>query len=265
MTGTAGKPWRSGVYVGRVTHRRLKPVDHRLEYRVFSFLIDLDELSGLDARLRHFSRGRLNLFSFHDRDHAQGAPQDLAAHIRTALAAHGIDGAGPLELLCYPRMLGYVFNPLSVYFCHDRRGAPSAVIYEVSSTFGERHSYLIPLPSGAIAAGGVIRQQAKKRLHVSPFMAMDMTYDFRVRRPAEEATLLIRQRDPAGPILNAAFQGKRRELTDAALRGLWVSHPLMTMKVVAGIHWEAAKLLGKGLKLRAGDKAPEFPMTLVAA
>ena len=256
--------FRSALYEGRVTHRRLLPVEHALEYRVFSLFLDLDELPRLDATLRRFSRGKFNLYGFHDGDHGVGHPTDLAAHIRDAALKFGLDASGPLELLCYPRILGYVFNPIAVYFLHDQSGAPSAVLYEVSSTFGERHSYLIPVRE----EGPIFRQVADKCLHVSPFMEMDMRYYFRVQRPSEQAHILIRETrrddDEQKTVLNAAFQGTRVELSDSALVSAFCRFPLMTLKVIAGIHVEAVRLLGKGMRLRAGDPAPETPITLVS-
>ena len=266
--------FRSALYVGRVTHRRLRPVQHALSYRVYALLLDLDELPALDEALTWFSRSRFNLVSVHDRDHGAGGPQDLAAHVREAAAGFGVDASGPAELLCYPRVLGYVFNPLAVYFLHDADGAPSGVLYEVSNTFGERHSYLIPAPKGGHeGTDPVIRQTADKKFHVSPFMPMEMRYHFRVRRPRAEAHLLIRETERAeGPdrrdgavVLHAGFQGRRVELSDRTLLSAFAQHPLMTLKVIGGIHAEAVRLLAKGLRLRAGDPTPAAPITFVPA
>lgn len=256
---------RSAAYIGRVTHRRLRPVEHKLEYKVFSLLLDLDELPSLAKSLTWFSRGGFNLFSFHDQDYGSGKPANLAAYIRERLSEFDIDASGPLELLCYPRVLGYIFNPLAVYYCHDGEGVPSAVIYEVSNTFKERHSYVIPLEPGMTSddGEGIIRQVAGKSFHVSPFMAMDMTYHFRTRRPAEEATIVIRETDAEGTVFTAAFSGMREPLTDKTLRRLFFGYPLMTVKVIMGIHLEAMKLIKKGMKLREGDPAPTTPMSLV--
>lgn len=262
MTGT-DQNWQSAIYEGRLTHRRLRPRAHQFAYRVFSLLIDLDELPALDQRLKRFSRGRLNLVSFHDRDFTTDRPTDLAAHIRATLQAAAmegseIDGSGPIRLLCYPRIAGYAFNPLSVYYCHDAHEKPSAIIYEVSSTFGERHSYLFP-----IRDHGVIRQSTDKKLHVSPFMPMDQHYHFRTRVPDEAATLIIRQTDADGVIFTAAFQGARTPLTDKTLIAALRRHPLMAVKVIGAIHLEAARLMMKGLRLRAGPPQPARSVTVI--
>ncbi len=163
----------------RVMHQRLRPRRHRLRYRIFSLLLDLDELDGLAARLWLFSHNRFNLFSFADRDHGNGSTEPLRAQIEHQLTAAGIapDG-GPIRLLTMPRVLGYVFNPLSVYFCYRRAGALAAIVYEVNNTFGERHNYLVPVSGEST---GMIYQECVKQLFVSPFLDTEMNYSFRVR------------------------------------------------------------------------------------
>ena len=249
----------AAIYEGIVTHSRLKPVRHELRYRVFSFLLDLDRLTETADRLRFFSRGKFNLFSFHDRDHGAGSPENLAAYIRTSLRAAGLNADGRIMLHCYPRMLGYAFNPLAVYYCYDAADRLSAMIYEVNNTFGDRHAYLIPVEG----AQPQIKQSAQKEFHVSPFMEMDMRYDFALTYPEEKLSMSIKTSDREGAVLNAVFKGKRAPLTDETLRSLFFRYPLMTLKVIFGIHWEALKLILKGMRLRPGAPAPEFPMTLV--
>ncbi len=251
----------SALYTGQVHHRRFRPRAHRLTYRVFWMLVDLDEISALHNRLRLFSANRFNLVSFHERDHGAEPGKPLRPQIERHLASAGIDlDGGPIRLLCMPRILGYVFNPISVYFCHRRGGELAAMLYEVNNTFGERHSYLIPV---AERAGRIIRQSCAKGFYVSPFMDMRMTYRFAVTEPRDSISVSVRNLDAQGPILSAWLSGQRRELSDSTLLRTLATHPLLTFKVVAGIHWEAVKLWLKGIGLRARPAAPASPVTVV--
>ncbi|MFD1623427.1 DUF1365 domain-containing protein [Azospirillum griseum] len=254
----------SGLYVGAVMHRRVKPVTHRLSYRVVSLLIDVDELPRLDAELRLFAHNRFGLLGFHDRDFGAkadqpGAGMGLRAWARHHLERAGITADGPIRILCFPRVLGFVFNPLSVWFCHRADGSLAAIIHEVSNTFGQRHSYLIPADIGS---DGLVRQECDKRFYVSPFMDMETAYHFRIRPPADDLLLAIRQTDAAGPVLHATLSAKRVPITDGALLRAWARHPLMTLKVVAGIHWEALRLWRKGMTIRPRPDAPADPVTI---
>jgi DUF1365 family protein len=159
-----------------------------------------------------------------------------------AEAGIGYDG-GRIELLCYPRLFGFVFNPLSVYFCHRQDGRLAGVLYEVHNTHGERHTYALP------ASGGerVVRHAARKQFFVSPFMPMDCTYRFRITAPGERVGISILEDDAEGLLLTASFHGRREELSNRALWRAFAGYPLMTLKVVAGIHWEALKLIAKGV------------------
>lgn len=254
----------SGLYVGAVTHTRVTPRRHRLRYSMFQILFDLDELAAMDRRFRFFSRNRFNLLGFHDKDHGDGRAGSLRGYMEETLAGAGISVAGGrIELLCMPRLLGHVFNPLSVYFCWTADGALAAMLYEVNNTFGERHSYLIP--GAPTVPGQDIQQSCDKAFHVSPFMDMALRYSFRVSQPGETIATAIDVSDRAGaPILAAAFRGRRRELSDAALLGAFFGYPLLTLKVVAAIHWEAGKLLFKGVRLRPRPPAPPSPVTVVS-
>ncbi|PWC58040.1 hypothetical protein TSH7_24665 [Azospirillum sp. TSH7] len=311
----------SGLYVGTVMHHRVKPVRHRLSYRVFSLLADLDELPRLDRELRLFAHNRFGLIGFRDRDFGplggveplpteNGSPLPPGERVRVRgthsedlqesrtprfhgilpmhpphpdplpggereswglkawaedqLAAAGIEGGGPIRLLCFPRVLGFVFNPLCVWFCHRRDGTLAAIIHEVSNTFGQRHAYLIPAAPGP---DGLVRQSCDKRFYVSPFMDMETAYHFRIRPPmgdaGESMAVSIRQTDAGGPVLHASLTLRRVELTDGAILRAWARHPLMTAKVVAGIHWEALHLWRKGLAIRPRPPAPAQPVTVV--
>lgn len=248
----------SGLYSGVTTHTRVRPRGHRLRYAIFMLLLDLDELPALDARLKLFGKDRFRLTSFSERDHLDGSATPLKAQVEAHMTAAGIPSGGPVRLLCMPRILGGVFNPLSVYFCHRPDGALSAILYEVSNTFGERHSYLIPAQGQ-----GVIEQGAAKVFYVSPFMDMDLRYAFRVRPPGDQVQVLVDVDDAEGRVLATGFVAARQNLTDGALFRAWLSHPLMTVGVVAAIHWEALRIWLKGEKVRQRPAKPGWSVTVV--
>ncbi|AVO46189.1 DUF1365 domain-containing protein [Phreatobacter cathodiphilus] len=236
----------SALYVGRVEHRRIRPRPHALAYRVFWMLLDLDEIDDLHRRLKVFSRDRRNLFSFRTADYGDRSGRPLRPQVEARLAEAGIEtGGGPIRLLTMPRVLGYGFNPISVFFCHRADGALAATIYEVHNTFGEIHSYLIAAEGGARP----ILQDSAKAFHVSPFLTRDMAYRFRLAPPGDDVALHIAASDGEGPMLFASLAGNRRELTDGALLRLLVTHPLLTLKVTAAIHWHALLLLAKRIRL----------------
>ncbi|MDB5739152.1 MAG: hypothetical protein JWP16_192 [Alphaproteobacteria bacterium] len=244
-----GKPvlQMSAIYEGWVMHRRLTPRHHRFKYRVFSLLLDLDELPGLG--LRFFKHNRGGLFSFHDRDHGDG--KDLRAWLDGLLARQGIVADGARRVLCYPRILGYVFNPLSVWFCHGKDGTLKAVVYEVHNTYDERHAYVLPVG----ADDRVVRHGCAKAFYVSPFLSRDCRYQFRIRPPGEDVAVAINEEEAGHPILNASFSGERRGLTDGMLLKMLLRYPLMTVKVVAAIHYEAVRLMLKGIRRHPHTKA----------
>jgi DUF1365 family protein len=241
----------ASLYLGEVMHARLKPVGHRFTYRVLSLLIDLDRLIEADGLSFLFGVNRGALFSFHERDHGPRDGSSLRAHAARLLAPHGIDLAqGRVLLLCYPRVFGYVFNPLSVYYCYTRDGALTGLIYEVRNMFGEMHSYVRPvIPTDLSAAG--IRQSELKAFYVSPFIAMGTRYNFRLTPPGEEVRLRILETDAEGPLLAATFVGRRRLLTSRELLADLLRLPFVTAKVMVGIHYEAMRLWLKGAPLYA--------------
>jgi DUF1365 family protein len=250
----------SALYAGPVIHQRLRPKRHRLKYRMAQGLFDLDELDEVAGRLRFLSRNRFNLFAFHDRDYGDGSDTPLRDQIEAHLTNAGLapDG-GPIRLLAMPRVLGHVFNPIAIWFCHRRDGSLLAIIYEVTNTLKQRHSYLIP---ATVAADGTIRQSCAKTLYVSPFMDMDMAYDFAIRPPGDMVQVVVNGRDGEGPLISASFAGKRREFTDGALMRVFFTIPFVTLKTVLGIHWEALKLWLKGIRIRRAPAQPEAKVTL---
>lgn len=242
----------NALYHGAVVHRRNRPKAHALRYKVFALCIDLDAVPDLAKTLRLLSVNRFGLFAFHDRDHGPGDGSPLRPWVERLLRESGMGGpVGRVRLLCYPRILGYVFNPLSVYFCDRPDGSLLAILYEVSNTYGERHTYVISAGDGPVQ-----RQECAKSFYVSPFIAMEGTYRFHVLPPAETVTIGIRQSDPEGPLLTAVFNGRRESLNDRSLLRAFFRYPLMTLKVIGGIHWEALKLWRKGIPVVRHVPAP---------
>jgi len=252
--------FRSSLYVGTVMHRRFRPRHHKFRYRAFWLFVDLDELSEPTMRLRLFSYNRGNWFGLHDTDHGDGSATPLRLQVQHHLAQAGIDAAGgSIKLLCMPRTLGYSFNPLSVYFCYRADAALAALLYEVHNTFGER-TYIIPVDTGS---GG--RQHCRKTFYVSPFMDMDLRYDFEVDGPSDRIAIAIRVSTAEGAVMHASLARVRRELTDRALLGVFLANPAITLKVMAAIHWEALRLWLKGLRLRRRPAPPVSVVTVTSA
>jgi DUF1365 family protein len=239
----------AALYIGEVMHARLKPVGHRFNYRVMSLLIDLDRLGVADRQTLLFGVNRRALYSFHEADHGERDGSSLRLHAQRCASEHGIDlTGGRVLLLCYPRLLGYTFNPLSVYFCYHANGRPALLIYEVRNTFGDIHAYVLPVKHGDISPAG-IRQEQDKRFYVSPFVEMKMHYHFRVVPPGDQVKLRILETDSEGPLLSATFNGHRRALTTAELLRSFFSLPAVTAKIIVAIHWQALRLWLKGVRL----------------
>ena len=238
---------RTGIYSGRVVHERLRPRHHRLSYGVFSLLVDLDDLQEMTRHLKWLSYNRGGFYAIHDKDHGDG--QGIRSWVNEELTHAGLSNAAHrVSMLCYPRILGYVFNPLTVFFCYDTADKLGAIIYEVHNTFKERHAYVLPVTG---THKKVIKQACPKSFYVSPFVPMTCHYDFRLQPPGDKIRVVIREEDDDGLLLAAAFHGDHLPLSDAVLFKMALKFPLMTLKVMAGIHIEAVRLWLK--------KAPYFP------
>ena len=233
---------RSALYRGLVTHRRLRPVPHALRYRVFQILLDLDEAPEMAAGSRLFGFNTAAPVSFHERDHGDGSTRPLKAQIEAHAAAAGHPVGGPVRVLCFPRVFGFVFNPISVFYCHAPDGRLSAIVYEVNNTFGDRIAYVAP---------GTAHHRLDKAMHVSPFMDMDHSYHFSVTAPDRTLKLAIQVQRGDQLWLSAGLAAVRRPLRDAELLRALLTLPFVTLKVVAAIHWEAVRLWLKGARWRA--------------
>lgn len=245
----------SCLYECRVMHHRLTPKPHRFDYRLFYFAVDLDELESLHARLRLFSVGRANLYSLresdffptheplHNASSAQGIPhsafripQSLKSRVLAYLSARGIDLAGGrVVLVTLPRVAGYLFNPVSFYFCFDRAGAPLTAIAEVTNTFREMKPFHVSERAGETT----FHLRAPKNFYVSPFSDVDVEFDFTLRTPGERLSVQIDDYVAGERSLISMLHGPRADLTDARLAWFTLKYPLLTLRVITLIHWHA--------------------------
>ena len=233
------------LYVGEVMHRRFFPVRYRFAYRVFSLLLDIDRIDAAARATAIFSHNRFNLLAFHDADHGPRDGGPLRPWLERTLARFGVELAGGrVDLLCFPRVLGYVFNPLSIWYCRHRDGSLRAVLLEVSNTFGERHGYL--LHDGGAPLVWPVRQSRAKCFHVSPFVGMQAEYRFRLSEPGERLEVGIRELQDDRPMLVAAQVGQAEPFTSASLLRASLAVPFLTLKIVAMIHWQALKIWLRG-------------------
>jgi len=233
------------IYNGKVIHRRFKPKEHYFKYNVFSLLIDIDELEIIVNKIKIFSYNKFNIISFFDKDHGPRDGTSVKEWVIKNLKDIGIENHKiQIKLLCYPRIFGYVFNPLSVFFIYDESSRLIAILYEVKNTFGEQHTYVFKTEDEK-----VIINDCSKKFHVSPFIEMQCHYYFRVLKPSDKMSVIIDQKDKDGKLLYASQDGKASELNEKNLLTSYISHPLMTFKIIAAIHYEALKLWFKGIKI----------------
>jgi uncharacterized protein len=241
----------SAIYAGIVTHTRWKPFVHKLRFGLFSVLLDLDELDSL-TRIPIFSRNRRNVVSFYDRDFGPRDGSDLRTWLAGEMAAGGIvEGPGRIRLLGLPRILGYQFNPLSVWFIDDGDGELRWILYEIHNTFGESHSHLVELHGSERFEHGFT-----KELFVSPFFDVEGSYRVRIKAPADTLSLVIDYETDGTRALTATLRGEHSPFTSRNLLAAVIRYPLVTLKVMLGIHWEAAKLWLKGARYRRRPEAP---------
>ena len=235
----------SFIYNGSVIHKRFKPKEHFFKYKVFSLLIDLSELKSIDQKISFFSLNRFNLISFYEKDHGNRDGSSLVDWVKLNLKNNNIKTENiKIKLLCYPRIFGYVFNPLSIFFIYGNKEKLISILYEVKNTFGEQHTYVFRVDS----ENNLIQNNCSKKFHVSPFIEMNCKYFFKILRPNKKLSVIIDQYDEKGKILFASQDGIRSDLTSNQLLKSYLKHPLMTFKVISAIHFEAFKLWIKGIK-----------------
>ena len=253
----------SCLYECRVMHARLAPRRHRFVYRIFFFALELDELPELARRVPFFSLERRNLYSFRQEDFLPAPEPDAPgrASLRERVIAHltqqGVHTpVGRIVLVALPRVAGYVFNPVAFYFCFGAEGAPVAAIAEVTNTFRERKAYVLGRETWRERDGG-FRLRVPKHFYVSPFSEVDVAFDFRLRVPTGRLSIQIDDHAAGARTLTSTLQGVRRELTGARLAWFALKYPLVTLGVIARIHWQALRLWLK--------RVPWFPKSARAA
>lgn len=253
---------RSRLFACRVTHARFSPRRHQFAYRAFYLAVDLDEITTLRDAFRLLSVDKPNLFSFNDRDFLPvgepvhnrntegavvapaGAP--LRERVEAVLASHGLSArGGRVELVAMPRMLGYLFNPVSFYFCYAPDGQPLATIVEVTNTFREIKVYVLG-PSAH--SDGAFRMRVPKDFYVSPFSDVDISFDFSLHPADDKLRVRIDDYDGALRTFTSGLTGNARPLSDARLAWYLVTYPLLTLRVIALIHWQALRLCLKGTR-----------------
>ena len=236
-----------GVYFGTLRHRRFGARKHEFSYGVFLALLDIDRIPELMRVSRLTSYNAWNWASFDERDHFGNPQLTLRERLALDAAAHGLVlPGGPIYLLTHLRYLGYCFNPISLFYCHDSGGHLRMVLAEVCNTFGERHNYWLPAGDGATLRH-TLRHTLPKQMHVSPFMDMGLDYAFALTKPGERLTAHMSTIENGTATFDATLILKREPWGAKAIhRALW-RHPWMTLKVVAAIHWEALRLWAKGV------------------
>ena len=230
------------IYKGFVSHKRFKPVKHFFLYKTFSILFDLNELHDLHNKISLFSFNKFNIFSFYNKDHGERDGSNLSKWVKFHLKNYHLNfEVSKIKLLCFPRILGYVFNPLSIFYCYDKNKL-RAILYEVKNTFNEQHTYVFSVNENS----KIISQHCDKKFYVSPFIEMNTTYNFRLTEPKESLKVMIKQTDKKNKILVASQYGKRQKITTKNMLINFLVHPLMTFKIILVIHFEALRLWKKG-------------------
>jgi DUF1365 family protein len=252
----------SCLYECVITHRRLRPKAYAFEHRMMMLYADLDELEAIHRGTRLLSRERPNLYSFRDADYfPTGAPGGLKSRVGTFLRERGIElaGGGRVRLLTLPRILGYVFNPISIYFCSDAQDVPLCAIAEVGNTFRESKLFLLPRGTAQSPSGHArFKLRVPKHYYVSPFSGLDICFDFDLRLPGRTLQLHIEDWDANGKLLDSHLRGARVPLSDFQLLRFALKFPALTLKVIGLIHWHALQLALRRVRWHPKADRPEL-------
>jgi uncharacterized protein len=247
----------SALYHCRVMHHRLRPKVHRFAYGVFYLWLDLDELESLSSQLRFFKRNRWSLFSFYDSDHIVREGASTKANVLQTMQEAGVDTTRitRVMLLTFPRVLGYIFNPVCFYYAFDADGQPVAAVAEVTNTFHEQKPYVL---TNFERDHDRFRLVTPKHFYVSPFFGLELEFDFKLRVPGDHLEIHVDDHDSEGRVLITTLNGERREMTDAALLSAFIRYPLVTLRVIFLIHWHALRLWMKGLRVNRKADRPDL-------
>jgi DUF1365 family protein len=251
----------SHLYHSQIMHRRHDHLAYQFHYRVGRFCLDLSELTELAKSSRFFSYNRFNLFAFYDKDYGAGDGSPLRPWAEARLAQVGINlEGGQILLYTFPRVLGYQFNPLSLWFCYHKSQKLHAIICEVHNTFWQRHSYILHNHNQALSRQ-VLAEKAKI-FHVSPFMTVNGHYRFRIRPPngsgeSELLKIFIELQQDGQTRLQASEVARKEAWSDAALWKFFWRYPLVTLQVIVGIHWHALKIFSRGGRFYATPPPPK--------
>jgi DUF1365 family protein len=235
---------KSGIYSGLLRHRRMRPVPHHFSYRLFMMYLDLDELPEVFRGRWFWSVRRPALARFRREDHFGDPGQPLDESVRELVEREtGSAPEGPIRMLTHLRYFGHVFNPVSFYYCFDRNDQfVETIVAEVNNTpWGERHCYVLPQSMNR-GSGSHARYHPDKVFHVSPFMEMDVDYDWRFNQPGERLTVHMENARQGEKVFDATLNLARREISAGSLARVLVLFPMVTVKVVAGIYWQALRL-----------------------
>jgi len=239
------------IMLGQVMHERVRPVRHRFVYPVFYLRVNLARIDELNSAW--FGINRWRAASLQTKDYGPRDGSDLSAWMRQLLGREGVEADGEIWLQTFPRLFGFVFNPVSFWYCYNQSGALRAVLAEVNNTFGESHCYLLTDLDAAIAP---------KHMHVSPFCEVKGHYRFKFRDSDDTSLVSLNYHDQEGLLIKTTLGGKSYAYTTQRMRNALLRQPFLTLGIVLGIHWQAFKLWRKGVQFFSKPAAPHDSLTV---